>query len=65
MKSASKQQPTELSSDVPPPLPTRTYSAKSVSILCDHVSHHLYGFRVLRWLPSSVVHCHKLHKSRA
>ena len=34
MKIAREQQPAEFSSDVPPPLPARTYSAKSVSILC-------------------------------
>ena len=33
MKSAGKQQPA-VSSDVPPPLPPRTSSVKSVSILC-------------------------------
>ena len=33
MKSTGKQQPAELSSDVPPSLLPHTYSAKSVSIL--------------------------------
>ena len=32
MKIAIKQQPADYSSDVPPPLPPRTYSVKSVSI---------------------------------
>ena len=38
MEIAREQQPAEVSSDVPPPLPPRTYSAKSVSIfMCDRI----------------------------
>ena len=43
MMIAGKQQPA-VSSDVPPPLPPRTYSAKSVSILCVHQSYYFYIF---------------------